>query len=89
MVQTVQKLSEEAPGGVSIAPGLNEDVEHDTVLIDGAPKVMPHPLDVDEDLVEIPLVSWPWPAAQAAGNTRGEFLATASHGLEGNDNSAD
>jgi hypothetical protein len=60
--------------------GLNEDVEHDIVLIHGAPKVMLHPLDASENLVEIPLVSWLWPAsAQAVGKTRSEFLAPAPH----------
>jgi hypothetical protein len=45
---------------------------------------MLHALDPDEDLVHVPLVAWPWSAAaQAAGETRTEFLAPASHRLSG------
>ena len=72
-----------------IAPRLNEDVEHDAILIDGAPEIMLHALDPDEDLVHVPLVPWPWPAAsQAVGETRAEFLAPASHRLVGDDDAA-
>ena len=35
ILQTLQKLHEKALCGVGIAPGLNEDVEHNTILIDG------------------------------------------------------
>jgi hypothetical protein len=80
---------EEALRGVGIAPGLNEDVEHNAILIDGAPEVMPHALDSDEDFVHVPLVPWPRPAAaQAVGETRTEFLAPASYRLVGDDNTA-
>jgi hypothetical protein len=44
------EASEEALRGVGIAPGLNEDVKHNTILIDGAPEVVLHALDPDEDL---------------------------------------
>src|SRR4051794_7303677 len=69
---------EEALRGVGIAPSLNEDVEHNAILIDGAPDA----LDSDEDFVHVPLVAWARPAAaQAFGETRTEFLAPASHRL--------
>ena len=51
VLQTLQKPPEEALRGVGIAPGLNEDVEHNAILIDGAPEVMLHALDPDEDFV--------------------------------------
>src|ERR1700693_4523114 len=57
--QTLQKPPEEALRGVGIAPGLNEDVEHNAILIDGAPEVMLHALNSDEDFVHMPLVPWP------------------------------
>ena len=89
VLQTLQKPPEEALGGVGIAPGLNEDVEHNAILIDGAPEVMLHALDPDEDFVQVPLVPWPRPAAaQAVGETRTEFLAPASHRLVGDENAA-
>ena len=40
----------------------------------------------DEDLIEVPLVLAPWPAAaQAAGKRPAELLAPAPHGLIGDD----
>ena len=89
VLQTLQKPPEEALRGAAIAPGLNQDVEHNTILIDRAPKVLPHALDPDEDFVQVPLVPWPRPvAAQAVSETRTEFLAPASHRLVGDDNAA-
>jgi hypothetical protein len=46
-------------------------------------------LGPDEDFVHVPLVpgSRP-PASQAIGETRGEFLAPASHRLVGDDDAA-
>ncbi|HUN40245.1 MAG TPA: hypothetical protein VMU81_08155 [Acetobacteraceae bacterium] len=86
IVQALQKPLEEALRGVGIAPGLNEDVEHDAILSDGTPEIVLHALDADEDIVHVPLVPRPGPATQAVGKTCGEFLAPASHRLVGNDN---
>jgi hypothetical protein len=58
ILQTLQKLLEEALRGVGIAPGLNEDVEHNAILIDGMPEILLHASDLDEDLVHVPLVPW-------------------------------
>ena len=49
ILQTLQQPLEEALRGVGIAPGLNEDVEHNAILIDGAPEIMLHALDADEE----------------------------------------
>ncbi len=51
ILQTLQKLLEEALRGVRIAPGLNEDVEHNAILIDGTPEMVLHASNSDEDLV--------------------------------------
>jgi hypothetical protein len=37
LLQALQHSSEEALRGVGITPGLNEDVEYNTILIDGTP----------------------------------------------------
>ena len=42
---------------------MNEDVAHNAILIDGAPEIVLHALDPDEDFVYVPLVLWPRPAA--------------------------
>jgi hypothetical protein len=60
--------------------------EGNTILIDGAPEIVLHPLDPDEDFVHVPFVAWSRPASsQPIGETRGEFLAPASHRLIGDD----
>jgi hypothetical protein len=38
---------------LAIALRLNEDIEHNAILIDGAPEIMLHALDADEDLVHV------------------------------------
>src|SRR5580658_4763752 len=84
ILQTLQQPHEEALCRIGIPPGLNEDVEHNTILIDSAPKIVLNALDPDEDFVHVPLVPWLWPAAtKAVGETRGEFLAPPSHRLVG------
>src|SRR3984957_2970760 len=47
---------------IGITPGLNEDVEHNTILIDSAPKIVLNALDPDKDFVYMPFVSRLWPA---------------------------
>jgi len=84
--KTLQQSPKETFGGPSIPPWLNEDVEHDTVLIHGTPQIMLYALDANEHLVHIPLIPRLWPAAaQAVGETLTEFLAPAPHCLVGHD----
>jgi HAD superfamily hydrolase (TIGR01509 family) len=86
VLQTLQQPFEEALRRLGIAPGLNQDIEHNAILIDGAPEIVLHALDPDEDFVHVPLVARSRPASpQAVGETRGEFLAPASHRLVGDD----
>ena len=86
ILQTLQQPPEEALRGVGIAPGLNQTVERDTILIDGASEIVLHAADPDEDFVHVPLVPWPWPAAShAVGKAPAEFLAPAPDGLVGDD----
>src|SRR6266851_6441821 len=48
ILQTLQQPLEEALGSFGVTPFLNEDIEHNAVLIHGAPKIVLHPLDPDE-----------------------------------------
>jgi hypothetical protein len=58
---------------------LNEDVEHNAVLIHAAPKIVQHALDPDEHLVPAPLVPGPWPsAAQAGWQSSGRISSTSA-----------
>jgi len=49
ILQALQKPLEEALRGVGIAPGLNEDVEHDAILIHGTPEIVLHAPDANEE----------------------------------------
>ena len=62
----LQRFPEEAPGCGLVAPVLQQDVEHVPVLVDSPPQVLLHPVDLDEDLVEMPFVARPR-AASAQG----------------------
>ena len=50
ILQPGQQLSEKALGSIGIAPVLNEDVEHNAVLIHGTPEIVLRALDPDEHL---------------------------------------
>src|SRR5271166_3524946 len=64
-------------------------VEHNALLIHGAPQMVLHSLDPDEHFVEVPFVSWPGPAAaQTAGKCLAELLAPAPDRLIGSDNAS-
>ena len=86
ILQTFQQTPEESLGGRRIAAFLNEDVEHNAILIHGAPQITLHALDPDEHLVHVPLVAGSRPsAAQAVSKALAEFLAPAPNGLIGDD----
>jgi hypothetical protein len=50
------------PGRGLVPPVLYEDVEDVAVLVDGPPQVLQLTVDLDEDLVKVPLVAGPGPA---------------------------
>ena len=56
-MKPLRQPSKEAFCCFAIPPRLNEDVEHDVVSVHGAPKIMPHTLDPDEHLIEVPRVA--------------------------------
>jgi len=87
-LKALQQPSKEALRGFAIPPRLNENVEHNAVLIHGLPKIVLHSLNPDEYLVEVPLVPRSWPAAaQAFGKGLSKLLAPTPNGLIG-DNDA-
>ena len=82
VMKTFQQAAKEALRGFGVPPWLNQDVEHNAVLIHGTPKIVLHALDPDEHLVHVPLVSRPWSAAsQAARECLAELLAPLTNGL--------
>ncbi len=59
--EALEQAAKELLGSGLIAPGLHQDIEHGAVLVDGAPQIVLRAVDLDEDLVEMPLVAGPWP----------------------------
>ena len=52
-----QQFAEEPLGGLGIPAGLDQDVEHVAVLVDGPPQVVDRAVDAGEDFVEVPFVA--------------------------------
>jgi hypothetical protein len=89
ILQTRQQSLEKALCGFGVTARLNQDVEHDPILVDGAPKVVLNTLDPDENLIQVPFIAWPRPAAaHTIGERRGKFLAPAPDRLVGHNDAA-
>ena len=57
VANTVDDPAQKPFGGMLITPRLDQDVEHDAVLIDGSPQPVATPTDADRDFVEMPFVA--------------------------------
>ena len=89
VLQALQQTPEEPLGSFPITSLLDQNIEDDTVLIHGTPKIMLNAQDPDEHLVEVPLVARSGTAAaQTTGKVPAEFLAPAPHRLVGDDDAA-
>lgn len=56
VAQAFQQLAEEALGCLIVASAQDQDVQHDTVLVDGVPETVLLATDADEHPVQEPLV---------------------------------
>ncbi len=84
ILQAPEKPLEEALGGFPITPLLDQNIQDDTILINGSPQIMLDALDPDEYFVEVPLVARPGTAAaQTISKALAEFLAPAPYRLVG------
>src|SRR3954463_11343986 len=52
-----QQLAEQALGGLLVPPALDENVEHDPILVDSPPEPVLRSADHQAHFVEVPLVS--------------------------------
>ena len=78
----MEQSFEESLGGFGVTACLNQDIEHDTVLIDGAPEIVRLALDPDEHRIEVPFVAWFRPtAAQDIGKVLAELAAPPPNAL--------
>ena len=81
-MQSLEQSFEESLGGFGVTACLNQDIEHDTVLIDGAPEIVRLALDPDEHRIEVPFVAWFRPtAAQDIGKVLAELAAPPPNAL--------
>src|SRR5947208_5832805 len=58
-----QQLAKEAHASEPVALWLHQNIDHNTVLIHRAPKVMPLAVNVEEHLIKMPFVSRPGTAS--------------------------
>ena len=65
----LEQLAQQPLGCFSIAAALDQDIEHDPVLIYGTPEPVLHPGDPDGDLVQVPLVPGAGQASSQAAAT--------------------
>jgi hypothetical protein len=87
ILKAFQQPSKEVLRGFGVPPGLNQDVEHDAILIHGTPKIVLHALDPDEYLVHVPFVSRPRSAAsQASCEGLAKLPAPLTNRLVGDNN---
>ena len=52
----LQHFSEEAFGGFPITARLHENIDHVTILINGAPEILAVASERDQDLVQVPRI---------------------------------
>ena len=80
----LQQRPEEALGCMPIAPGLDEDVDHVAVLVNGTPEILPLALDVHEEFVQVPGVAQAsLPSPERPGVRRTECPTPLPNGLVG------
>ena len=79
LAMPLQRLAQQALGGLLVAAALDQDVEHDTALVDGAPQPMLHSGDRNDDLIKAPLAAGSGPpAAELIGNCLADRLGRAT-----------
>jgi hypothetical protein len=89
ILQTLQQSLEKALCGIGVTAWLNQDVEHNTILVDSTPEVVLNTLDPDENLIHVPFIAWPRPpVAHAISERRGKFPAPAPDRLIGDNDAA-
>ena len=54
---TLQQFAQQALGRLRVAPALNQDVEHDSMLVHGTPEPMLFTSDADHNVIEMPFVA--------------------------------
>ena len=75
-----EQLTNKPCGCSTVAPSLPQDIENVAVLVDGAPQILTSALDLQEDLVQQPVVARGRPLApHVAGVVRPESATPPSN----------
>ena len=76
MALSLQELFHQTLCGLGITPALNQNIENEALLINGAPEPMLLSANHDDDLIEMPFVTefTGCPFADCIGKTPPEFL---------------
>ncbi len=83
---TFQQLTEETFSRTPIATQLDEDVDHITVLVDGAPEIVLLTPNVHEEFIQVPRIAQPTSATLERTSVLGAELQTPqSDGLVSDD----
>ncbi len=57
VLQALQQLTEEPLGGFLVPLTLHQDIQDVAILVHGSPQIMNLAIDLDEHLIEVPLVA--------------------------------
>src|SRR3954470_7536560 len=78
----LQQLAKQTLGGLLVAPALDENVEHNPILVNGPPEPVLLAADHPAHFVEVPLVARAWqPTADLVGEALAELARPLPHGL--------
>src|SRR3954471_3355240 len=78
----LQKLAQQALGGPLVPPALDQNVEHDPILVDRPPEPVLLAADHQAHFVQVPLVSRVWQlAADLVGKALAELARPLPHGF--------
>jgi hypothetical protein len=77
-----QQLAQQALGGFLVPPLLDQNVEHNPILVDGPPQPVLLAPDHQAHFVEVPLVARVWqPTPDLVGEGLAELAPPLAHGL--------
>src|SRR5215207_4171833 len=78
----LEQLAKQAFGGLLVAPALDENVEHDPILVDRPPQPVLLSPDHQAHFVEVPFVARAWqPAPDLVGEVLPELAPPLAHGF--------
>src|SRR4051812_21257702 len=85
----LQQLAQQAFSGGLVAPALDENIEHEPVLVHRPPEPALHPSDLHCNLIEVPFIAGSrQPAADLVGECLAKFQAPLPYGLMADDDAA-